>query len=535
MLNQLMREARLTWLALGILIVFWILAGFGVFSIDNTTKIFHLPIWVLTGVFGTWFFAVILATVLSMRFFKDMPLGEVSEKSFVKKYFIGNHDLGGFVLAMTTVATYSSVSSFVGGPGMAWQIGFGWIYMAVVQVTAIFLVLGIFGKRVAILARKLNAVTVVDIIRARFDSNFLASIAAVVIVLFFCGTMTAQFVGGAKIFSAVTGYSYEIGLILFGLIVVFYTSIGGFRAVAITDTLCAMLMMIGIVLLLHYVLQAGDGYDSIMTSIETNHPEMLEPLSFGHMPIGLYFTQWLLVGICTIALPQSVVRGMSYRDTHGLHRAMIIGTIVIGFMNIGINFIGILSHGVLTESLESYGSVDNIIPSTIVASMPRTLVGLAIVAPLAASISTISGLLIVASSAIIKDIYLHYNQNANEHRVQILSRVTTAMIGAIVFFIALTPPSLIWIINMFAFGGLETAFFWTMLFGLYWKKANKLGAMLSMLGGTVIYCFTQFMGFKIFGLHQITIGISVSLILFLIGVYIGKPSDQKILDKFFSN
>ena len=148
--------------------------------------------------------------------------------SFMQNYFVGNRSLGGFVLAMTTVATYSSVSSFVGGPGMAFKIGFGWIYMAVVQVTAIFLVLGIFGKRVALLARKLNAVTVVDIIRARFQSDLLAGLAAFVIVLFFCGTMTAQFVGGAKLFSAVTGYSYEAGLILFGLVVVIYTTIGGF-------------------------------------------------------------------------------------------------------------------------------------------------------------------------------------------------------------------------------------------------------------------------------------------------------------------
>ena len=59
-------------------------------------------------------------------------------KNFVSSYFVGNRELGGFVLAMTTVATYSSVSSFVGGPGMAFQVGFGWIYMAVVQVTAIF-------------------------------------------------------------------------------------------------------------------------------------------------------------------------------------------------------------------------------------------------------------------------------------------------------------------------------------------------------------------------------------------------------------
>ena len=65
---------------------------------------------------------------------------------FVSQYFIGSRAIGGFVLAMTTVATYSSVSSFVGGPGMAWKVGFGWIYMAVVQVTAIFLVLGIFGS-----------------------------------------------------------------------------------------------------------------------------------------------------------------------------------------------------------------------------------------------------------------------------------------------------------------------------------------------------------------------------------------------------
>lgn len=458
-------------------------------------------------------------------------------KNFVSSYFVGNRELGGFVLAMTTVATYSSVSSFVGGPGMAFQVGFGWIYMAVVQVTAIFLVLGIFGKRVALLARKLNAVTVVDIIRARFQSDFLAAIAAFVIVLFFCGTMTAQFVGGAKLFAAVTGYSYEAGLILFGLTVVIYTSIGGFRAVALTDTCCALIMMIGIVLLLHYVLAAGGGYEQIMTRLETNNPELFEPFSFGNMPWTIYFTQWLLVGICTIALPQSVVRGISYKNTAGLHQAMLIGTVVVGFMNIGINFTGILAHGVLTGTAADYGGVDNIIPTTIVKAMPPELVGLAIIGPLAASISTISGLLIVASSAIVKDVYLHYAEKKlltpTSSLLTKLSMATTAIIGAAVFVIALTPPSLIWLINMFAFGGLETAFFWTLLLGLFWKRANKLGALLSMTGGTIVYCAAQATGFKILNLHQITIGITISLILFLIGSYLGKREDDATLKIFF--
>lgn len=95
---------------------------------------------------------------------------------FVNSYFIGNRALGGFVLAMTTIATYGSVSSFVGGPGQAWQIGFGWVYMAVVQVTALVLLYGIFGKKMALISRKLDAVTVVDVIRARYGSNALANL-----------------------------------------------------------------------------------------------------------------------------------------------------------------------------------------------------------------------------------------------------------------------------------------------------------------------------------------------------------------------
>ena len=86
---------------------------------------------------------------------------------------------------------------------------------------------------------------------------------------------------------------------------------------------------------------------------------------------------------------------------------------------------------------------------------------------------------------------------------------------------------------MFAFGGLETAFFWTLLFGLFWRRANTLGALLSTVGGTAAYCLTQGLGFKIMGLHQITIGITASLLFFLLGVYVGRPTEAKVLAVFF--
>ncbi len=459
-------------------------------------------------------------------------------QGFVKEYFIGSRSLGGFVLAMTTVATYSSVSSFVGGPGQAWSIGFGWIYMSVVQVTALFLVLGVLGKKMAIVGRKIDAVTVIDVIRHRYQSDIIAMISAVIIVLFFSATMVAQFVGGAKLFEAVTGYSYMTGLVVFGLVVVIYTTVGGFRGVAITDTLCAVVMLVGMFLLMGGVLKQGGGYENIMAHISANKPEMLEPFSGGNMPLTLYISQWMLVGIFTIGLPQSVVRNLSYKDTRSLHRAIIIGTIVVGAMNIGMNFIGVLSQGILPEGLESYGnSVDNIIPLAIAQSLPPLVAGITIIGPIAASISTISSLLLSSTSSIIKDVYLHEKEKRGaavpESRAKSFSQMCNLILGLAIFAISINPPDVIWKINMFAFGGLESAFVWVFLLGMFWKKANKTGAVWSMVGGTLVYCVTMFFGFKIAGIHQILIGVAVALVCMVIGSHVGKPTDEKILDIYF--
>lgn len=462
---------------------------------------------------------------------------ENRNKDFAKDYFIGGRTLGGFVLAMTTAATYSSVSTFVGGPGMAWIIGYGWLYMAIVQVIVIFLVLGVFGKKIALIAREIDAVTVIDVLRARYESNFLANLSALVIVAFFCSTMVAQFVGAAKLFEAVTGFSYVTGLSLFGLIVVIYTTIGGFKGVAVTDACCAVAMIVGMCILMGGMMTVGGGFDNIMEYISTKHPDMLEPLSRGKMPISLYISQWLLVGICTLSLPQSVVRGISYKDTKALHRAMIIGTIVIGAMTLVATWIGVLSKGILTDSLKAYGSVDNIIPIAIVKSLSPFWAGVIIIGPIAATISTVSSLLLATSSSIVKDVYMNIKGEKGEtlsnNQVKIYSLAATIILGLIVYAIAIKPPTVIWQINMFAFGGLETAFFWVLIFGLFWPKANKYGAIAAMSGGVLVYCVTMAMKIKFMSLHQITLGIFFSLILFLIANAMGKTHDEKVLRIFF--
>ena len=118
-------------------------------------------------------------------------------------------------------------------------------------------------------------------------------------------------------------------------------------------------------------------------------------------------------------------------------------------------------------------------------------------------------------------------------KIRTFSLTTTIILGLAVYFIAISPPSVIWQINMFAFGGLETAFFWVLIFGLFWPKANKAGALAAMIGGVIVYCSTMALKIKFFDLHQIVLGILFSLLLFFIGNYFGKTADSKTLEIFF--
>ncbi|MFR9098353.1 MAG: sodium:solute symporter family transporter [Anaerostipes hadrus] len=89
-----------------------------------------------------------------------------------KKFFIGGRNMNGLLLAMTTMATYTSVSSFISGPGAAGlTYGYAQAWIATVQVPITFLVLGVLGNKLALVSRRTGAVTVVGYLKARYKSD----------------------------------------------------------------------------------------------------------------------------------------------------------------------------------------------------------------------------------------------------------------------------------------------------------------------------------------------------------------------------
>lgn len=485
--------------------------------------------------------------LLGMGFYIKRKEAAGRAKNFSKEYYIGGRSLGGFVLAMSLVATYGSVSSFLSGPGVAWERGFGWVLFASTQIVAAFLVLGVVGKKMAVLARKIDAVTIVDLVRHRYQSDLLANLCALVILIFFTTQMLGQFIGGAQIFAAVTDMSYREGLLFFAVVVIFYTTVGGFNAVAITDTACAVVMLAGMFFLGYAIITRGGGLENIMAVITDTSARavatgsgynMLDPTASNSLPLQLFVTQWMLCGVCTIGLPQSAVRCISYRDTRSVHRAMIVGTIVCGAMMIGMHLLGVLARGVITQPIsELGGSTDAIVPLLISGYMHPLLAGFTIIGPLAATMSTVSSLLIAGSSAVVKDIYMHYKMEKKEEidqkKVGRISIAITGVMGAATLLLAVHPPDIIVWINLFAFGGLETAFFWTLLLGFFWRRANATGAVWGLVGGLGAYCVTMALGIKLGSFHNIGIGIGTGLLFFLIGSYVGKAADEKVLRLFF--
>ncbi|MFD1363625.1 sodium/pantothenate symporter [Lentibacillus salinarum] len=445
-----------------------------------------------------------------------------SSNTFIQDYFLGGRSLGGFVLAMTMTATYGSASSFIGGPGTAYTEGLGWVLLAMTQVSTGYFVLMVLGKKFAIVTRKYKALTMVDFLKERYRSKWVVLFSAFSIIIFLFSAMAAQWIGGARLIESLVGIPYTTALFIFALFVLIYVIIGGFRAVALTDAIQGTIMFVGTLILLIATIIAGGGLSNLMSDLSAENPNLITPYGAeGTLTPAFVSSFWILVGVGVVALPQITVRAMSYKDSRSMHRAIIIGTIVVGVIMLNMHLIGVLARPIL-PGIEVG---DKVMPLIALEVLPNWLAGLVLAAPMAAIMSTVDSLLLLVSSSIVKDVYLNYVEpKASHNRVKGLSFGVTAVLGIIIFLMALNPPDLIIWLNLFAFGGLQAAFMWPIVMGLYWQKGNKYGALASMITGVGLYILSDTFFPQPFGLHSVVLPVVVA---FFAYVFVSLGTQEK--------
>ncbi len=479
---------------------------------------------------------LLINVVISIIYSKKKEAGSLSSE---RSFFIGDRKMNGLILAMTTMATYTSVSSFVSGPGAAGlTYGYAQAWVAAVQVPVTFLVLGVLGNKMALVSRRTGAVTVVGYLKSRYKNDALVIIISILMVAFFIAQMVSQFTGGATLIASITGLSHVSPLLIFGAVVIIYTAFGGFMAVAFTDVIQGLIMCLGTFLFIFFVLKAGGGLPAIDAGMAENLPGVYDNLFAVYTP-GSLLSFWVLVGFGTLGLPQTAVRGMGFKDTKSLHSAMWIGALVCSFVIVGMHLAGTWA-GALVDSANLPTS-DYFIPYIVQQIMPVGVAGVFMAAPMAAVMSTADSLLILAAAAIVKDLWRTYRVKDNPEKIRFydknvkkVSMIVTLVIGIIVILLTLNPPDIIFFLNLFAFGGLECTFFWPLIGGLFWKKGNWKAAIASSVGATAVYIFCYYF-VSIAGINAVIWGLAAGGILyFAVGQATCRNGlDQDILDKCF--
>lgn len=455
-----------------------------------------------------------------------------SSGKFLNEYYVGSRSMGGFLLAMTTVATYISASSFIGGPGAAYKFGLGWVLLSMIQVPAIWLTLGTLGKKFAMLARQTDSITINDLLFARYQNKIVVYLACLSLLFAFFGMMVVQFIGAGRLLETSLGLPYEWSIGIFALVIGLYTFIGGFRAVVLTDTIQGMVMLVGTILLLGATLMATGGIDNAMTTLNTIDPRLLTPTGVDDKLSATFMLSfWVLVCFGLIGLPHTAVRAMAYKDSRSLHQGILVGTVVMTVLVLGMHLSGVLARAVIPE----LDVPDKVIPTLMMTVLPPFVAGIFLAAPMAAIMSSIDSMLIQSSSTLIKDLYLSIKPDAihNEHKIKRYSTTLTLGFTIILAIVAmLNPPDMLIWLNLLSFGGLEATFLWVLVFGLYDKKANATGAICSMVAGLTSYAIIAYFKIALWDLHAVVPALVIGLIAFLVGNKMGqniKSPDRHLL------
>jgi sodium/pantothenate symporter len=130
--------------------------------------------------------------------------------------------------------------------------------------------------------------------------------------------------------------------------------------------------------------------------------------------------------------------------------------------------------------------------------------------------------------------YTIVKSNATDEGIKKVSIASTVVLGLLSLGLSVYPPEALEWIVYFAIAGLESAFFFPVLLGLYWKRVNPTGALAGILGGLAGYiAIAGYLKQLTFGMHAVVMGVSISLVCLLIGTYLGAPPSRKTLELYW--
>ena len=403
------------------------------------------------------------------------------------EYYLAGRSLGGFVLLLTLYATQYSGNTLLGYPGEAFRLGFAWV-MSIGFMMAIIVVYLLFAPRLQRLARRHAFVTPGDWFTYRFNSAALTLFANVLLVTAISNYLLAQLIAMGHVTVGLSGGAvpYWVGVVLLTLVVIIYETIGGMRAVAWTDCVQGIMLVVGLVGLFVAVTPTPGHLADLTASIAADSPEKVAVPSWEIS--RNWFSTIILIGFSGAVYPHAIQRIYAARDTRSLKRAFAI-MVFLPLVTTGVVFmVGILA----IRELGGVGDPDQVVPMLLTTWSTRSvllysLCVVVITAIVAAVMSTADSVLLSLSSILAKDVLgTTLLRGASEERLTRVGKRLSWGIVVVLVLIALNPRITLWgltEIKMEILAQVAPLF----VLGVTWQRLTTRAALSGMLAGTASY------------------------------------------------
>jgi sodium/proline symporter len=404
----------------------------------------------------------------------------------LKGYYVAGKRLPAWVIAFSSNATGESAWLLLGLTGMGYAIGVHAFWVILGEVLGVAAAWVFVARPFKEYTDRYEAITVPDYLTERFrDTRHIFRILSAIIILSMVMAYTAaQLTASGKAFDSFLGTGYSAGVWIGLGIVLFYTTVGGFKAVAYSDFLQGILMLGCLVALPLVAIPAAGGWTATMEALHQTDPALLRPMgSFGLSVAGVASAfGFVAIGFAFLGSPQLLTRFMAARDQKEIVEGGLWAVLcVIGF-DVGAVFGGMAGR-VLFPGL---ADPETVFPQIGASLLPAFFTGIFLVVVLAAIMSTVDSLLILASSVVVRDVVQKvFRPDAREGDLSLLGKGVTVLIGATGLVMALTEVRVVFYFVLFAWSGIASAFTPVVLCSLFWKRTTRAGAVAGMAGGFV--------------------------------------------------
>lgn len=466
-------------------------------------------------------FGLIYTVVMVVAF---LYVGYISQKKTTSTddYYTAGRGIGALSNGLAMTSNFLSLATFLGFTALIWKLQYLLVAFVMAWLGGFIMV----SISVAPSLRRWGKFTSMQFIGERYGSA--AKIISVLCMILLAQLyLIGQMKGVGNIFQVMFHWNYTTGLVVGGLVVTAYVTIGGMYGLSYNQTLQSIILQFALIfptIIILLKLGAGGasifppfGYAKLVPTMLAELPTYFDPFTtvMGKIPLSFkYYTAiFLSLAFGTIGLPHVAMRYFTAPSVREGKKATLWGIFFIGFVFLTTFAIGFAAKLYTVQVINGEMGLtinpkdaDLLVVVMSQAFTPSWIGALPIAGAMAAGLSTIAGLLMVIGTGIGHDIYTTIAPNASESKKMKMGLTFTGLGGIATIFLALNPPQFLLTSVIWAFVVAASTFTPVLILGIWWKGANKIGAILGMIVGAVLSITLWWTKGKLFGMTFINMG-----------------------------